>query len=171
MVWECFEDALSEHLDMIYNLARRLSDSHEEAEDLVQETALAGWQAWQRHGSPDRFQAWMATVCLNLARSRYRRSRARPRERPLPDTYEDVTSAGRSADIEAIAHVQASAIQLQIAALPHHQREAVVMMDLCGFTASETAAILQVPRNTVLSRVHRGHRALAVLLLDWVDAR
>ncbi len=168
---ERFEDELIDHVDMVYNLARRLSDNTEEAEDLMQDTALAGWQAWQRQGPPHRFGPWLATICLNLARSRYRRVRARPIEHLTPDAGQGVPAQGRPVDFDAVARVEAAAVHVQLAAWPHHQREAVVMMDLCGFSAAEVASILDVLRNTVLSRVHRGHLALAILLADWVEAR
>ncbi len=165
-----FERVLEEQLDMLYNLTRRLSDSREEAEDLLQDSILAAWKAWQRHGPPDSAGAWLATICLNNARSRWRRSRARPLEYLDPAVGERLVAPER-VDTEALANIEAAAVHRAMAQLPQKQREAICLMSLCGFTASQSATILGVPRNTVLSRAHRGHKALAVLLLDWVQSR
>lgn len=165
-----FDRVLEKQLDMLYNLARRLSDNREEAEDLLQDTILAAWKAWQRQGPPDAAGAWLATICLNNARSRWRRSRVRPVAHADPTVSERLV-APEQVDTEALANIEAAAVHRAMAQLPQIQREAICLMSLCGFTASETAKILLVPRNTVLSRAHRGHKALAVLLLDWVESR
>lgn len=63
------------HLDAVQGLARRLVREH--AEDLVQETWLKAYGAWT--GTPPRDpRAWLVTMCLNTARSWYRRDAARP---------------------------------------------------------------------------------------------
>jgi len=49
-------------------------------------------------------------------------------------------------------------------ALPEEQRVAIVLVDLCGLTAAEAAAVTGSPRGTVLARVHRGRKALAALV-------
>jgi RNA polymerase sigma-70 factor, ECF subfamily len=48
--------------------------------------------------------------------------------------------------------------------LPEAQRIAVTLMDVCGFTAHQVADITGVPRGTVLARVHRGRKRLALSL-------
>jgi len=53
--------------------------------------------------------------------------------------------------------------------LPEAQRIAITLMDLCGFTAKQVAAITGAPRGTVLARVHRGRKLLALSLLDADD--
>ena len=164
-----FEQALQGQLDMLHNLTRRLTDSRHDAEDLLQDTCLASWQAWARHGSPEDPRAWWATICLNLARSRWRRRRTRPLESSDAEIEQtaDRTGTHPSAghvELEALTNLQAATVHQQLARLPHHQREAIVLMDLCGFTASQVGALLELPRGTVLSRVHRGHKALALLL-------
>lgn len=154
------EEALP-HVDMLYTLARRLTSSVQDAEDLVQETfarALAGWRRRRPHAMP----AWLATICLNMARSNYRRRRARPAE-VLEAEQRDVPSGRDTAD-EAIGALDADAVHSALEQLPRQQREAIVLMDLCGFTAAQVGTVLRVPRNTVLSRVHRGHKRLADLL-------
>jgi RNA polymerase sigma-70 factor, ECF subfamily len=51
-----------------------------------------------------------------------------------------------------------------VAQLPEPQRLCIVLMDVAGYTASETAELLGCPRGTVLARVHRGRVRLARIL-------
>src|SRR5712692_3192210 len=67
-------------MDLVYNIARRMVPRREDAEDLVQETYLAAFRAWQDHRRPRKVEPWLATICLNLGRSGYRHRARRPRE-------------------------------------------------------------------------------------------
>jgi RNA polymerase sigma-70 factor (ECF subfamily) len=154
------------HLDMLYNLARRMSSSREEAEDLVQDTCVRALSAWRRRTRPDHMGPWLATICLNAARSGRKRAATRL-EIPDPDPGQS-TPSSQDTEEQALAGVDRTAIREAIARLPVEQREAITLMDMCGFTASRAAEILGAPRNTVLSRVHRGRKRLAALLDEQV---
>ncbi len=150
------------HLDLVYNLARRSTTSIHEAEDLVQETYLRALQGWRRR-RPDRTAPWLATICLNIARSQHRRRVVRPAEILDPDPGVEVASA-QDTEMQTLVALDREAVNVALQQLSAEQREAVALMDLCGFTAAQVAAMIDVPRNTVLSRVHRGHKRLAELL-------
>jgi RNA polymerase sigma-70 factor (ECF subfamily) len=159
---EQFQQALLDHLDMLYNLARRLTWTRPEAEDLVQETCVRALRGWRRQ-PPDQVRPWLATICLNTARSAYRHRDARPPEVLDPDPGLELAG---SADTEAAAlsNVTGAAVHDALWRLTPAQREAVTLMDLCGFTATQVARLIGAPRGTVLARVHRGHKRLAELL-------
>ncbi|MGQ0465713.1 MAG: RNA polymerase sigma factor [Sporichthyaceae bacterium] len=149
-------------LDVVHNLARRTMRNPADAEDLVQDTLAKAWDAWSRGTRPDSVPAWLSTVCLNLARDRARKA-ARSREVAWDEhTPEPVGAADVAA--EAIATVQRSQIDAALWQLPEPQRVAIVLMDVCGLTAAEVAAVIEAPRGTVLARVHRGRKALAALV-------
>lgn len=163
-----FERLVGDHLDMLFTLSRRLTDTSHDAEDLVQDTCLDAWRAWHRGEEPEAPRAWLATLCLNRARSRWRRRAVRPLEhltRDVRATASDPRDATRSVESIALANVEASWVRELLDQLPAPQREAICLMDLCGFTASEAGRILGAPRNTILSRVHRGRQQLALLLI------
>lgn len=164
MADEAFTEAFLTHLDMLHNLARGLTDTAQDSEDLVQETCLLALRGWRR-GAPDDSGAWLATVCLNAARSGYRRRGARPREVPAEDWLvaqpDDADTAA-----SALAAVDVARVRSALHRLPDVQREAITLMDLAGMTAAATARVVGAPRGTVLARVHRGRKALAVLLRE-----
>src|SRR5712691_12285064 len=95
-------------MDLVYNIARRVVPGVEGASDLVQETYLAAFAAWTKGRRPDRVEPWLATICLNLARSGYRRSARRPLEVPL----EDARSVADPSDLEreALASIDVAAL-------------------------------------------------------------
>ncbi|MEV4714184.1 RNA polymerase sigma factor [Micromonospora sp. NPDC049374] len=157
-----FVEAMHEHLDLLYNLARRLTRSRSQAEDLVQETYLRALRGWRRR-PPDDVRAWLATVCLNAARAGWRYGSVRPVEVLDPDAGTTVTSGSDTAG-EAMSGLVREQVHRALWRLPAAQREAIALMDLCGFTAAEVAAMTGAPRGTILARVHRGHKKLAELL-------
>src|SRR5216683_3740023 len=65
-----------------------------------------------------------------------------------------------------IASLDAQEVSRCLALLPEQQRLSIVLMDVAGYTARETAEVLGCPRGTVLARVHRGRRRLAQLLAE-----
>jgi RNA polymerase sigma-70 factor (ECF subfamily) len=156
--------------DLVYNLARRLVRDEDSARDLVQETYLRAFESWQRHRRPESPGPWLATICLNAARSQHRRARARPQELLEAEAGADVSSPTDTA-AQALAALDRAAVHRGLWELPEEQRIAVTLMDLCGLSASEIARATGSPRGTVLSRVHRGRKALAARLGKEVRVR
>ncbi len=149
-------------MDLVYNIARRVVPRSEDAQDLVQETYLHAFRAWQDHRRPRKVEPWLATICLNLARSSYRRRARRPDESPLEDAATIPSMA--DPEKEAIAALDAQALHRAMWRLPEGQRIALTLVDLVGLSTAEAAQVMGTPRGTVLSRLHRGRRALATLL-------
>lgn len=161
---EQFLEVFTAHLDRIHNLARGLTATVQDAEDLVQETCLLALRGWRRRPPLDP-AAWFATICLNAARSGYRKRLARPSE-VSADEWLAAMADPQDTARAALAALDGERVRAAISQLPPAQREAITLMDLCGFTASQVASMLQCPRGTVLARVHRGRKALAALLPD-----
>jgi RNA polymerase sigma-70 factor (ECF subfamily) len=156
-------------MDLVYNIARRMVPRREDAEDLVQETYLAAFRAWQDRRRPRRVEPWLATICLNLGRSGYRHRARRPQE----VSWEEMASFQGEADPEtaALAAVDRSLVHRALWQVSEEQRLAIALVDLGGFSTKEAARILGVPQGTILSRLHRGRKALAVVLGDRASDR
>ena len=152
-------------MDLVYNLARRMVYSAEDAQDLVQETYLAAFRAWQDDRRPDKVEPWIATICLNQGRSLFRRRARRPQEVPLEDHVVVVPSRS-DPERDAIASLDREALHAAMWQLPEEQCTALAIVDLGGLSTAEAAAVMGTPRGTVLSRLHRGRRALALLLAE-----
>lgn len=150
------------HRGWLIALARRWTRSRLEAEDAVQETYLQALRGWRRQ-RPEQVRPWLVTILRNVVRSQYRQRLRRPAEELAASPGAALHAAGDTAE-EAMSRLAGAAVRTALRQLPPAQREAVVLMDLYGFTAAAVAELLGAPRGTVLSRVHRGHRRLAELL-------
>jgi RNA polymerase sigma-70 factor, ECF subfamily len=165
---EEFLQATLRHADLLHTLALRLAPYPGDAADIVQETYLRAFAAWQRR-RPDDVGAWLATICLNAGRDerrRHARRSAAVSAGPVPDLPDSADTAEA-----ALGRVDADRIRAALWTLPDSQRVAITLMDLCGFTAAQAGAITGAPRGTVLARVHRGRKALALLLADPCQPR
>jgi len=154
-------------VDLVFNLSRRLTDNRQDAEDLVQETYLRAFLAWTDHRRPKRVEPWLATICLNLARSRFRARGRRPAEVPLQDWMPEQRPS--DPEVRAVERIERDELYRAIWELPEEQRVAITLVDLVGLSTYEAAEAMGTPRGTVLSRLHRGRRALARLLGDRIE--
>jgi RNA polymerase sigma-70 factor (ECF subfamily) len=164
-----FLQATMGSMDLVYNLARRMVPRPEDAQDLVQETYLAAYRAWVDRRRPRKVEAWLATICLNLGRSSFRHRARRPQEIPLAEISD--LSGASDPEREAIEGLDRRSLVAALWSLSEEQRIAIALVDLAGFTTNDAAKIMETPRGTVLSRLHRGRKALGALLEDQVRER
>jgi RNA polymerase sigma-70 factor (ECF subfamily) len=157
-------------MDLIYNIARRVVPRGDDVDDLVQETYLAAFRAWTEGRRPRKVEPWLATICLNLARSGYRRRSRRPLEVPLDEAAEAVDRSSDT-ETEALAMMERGLVHEALWSLPEGQRVAIALVDLAGLSPGEAAQVMGTPRGTVLSRLHRGRRSLALLVRDRIGER
>jgi RNA polymerase sigma-70 factor (ECF subfamily) len=156
-------------MDLVYNIARRVAPRRDDAEDLVQETYLRAFRAWRDGRRPDRVEPWLATICLNLARSEHRRRLRHPIDIDLA-TIESA-SGSLDTDAMALAELDREAVHRSLWSLPEEQRVAIALVDLAGLSTAEAARAMRTPKGTVLSRLHRGRRSLALLVEPQVRER
>ena len=127
-----------------------------EAEDVVQEAFVRAVASSRRFAGVDNPEAWLRTVAVNLARSRFRRRVLA--ERLLARTASPLHPGGMSED--RIALVGA------LRRLPAPQREALALHYLADLPVHEVARTVDAPVGTVKARLSRGRAALAALLED-----
>jgi RNA polymerase sigma-70 factor (ECF subfamily) len=142
----------------------------------VQETYLRAFQAYGRQPVRD-VRAWLITICLNVARNEQRRHSRHPEELVEPGVIGDVATESPASSMNrarteftsepaGLAELadQRRAVRRALTQLPEPQRACIVLVDMVGYSAQEAADLLGCPRGTVMARVHRGRRRLAVLL-------
>lgn len=155
-------------LDGLFAAAMRMTGSRAEAEDLVQETYLHAWQAWARFEPGTNARAWMHRILVNGYITNYRK---RKRELRALDLSADpgrrtmlLTSAQEAlegVDGGVMVSRLGKGLAAALDALPEEFRSVVVMADIGEMTYREIADALGCPMGTVMSRLHRGRRALA----------
>lgn len=176
---ETFEREALPHLDAVYRFALRLAGSPSEAEDLVQETFLRAYRAWDQYTLGTNAKSWLFTICRNaFLRGRERDTRreelvseaAQSESEAREGVYESPIFTGR-ADYDPEGDFFRGLVDGQILeaidGLPDDFREAVVLSDLQGMSYQEAAEILDVPLGTVKSRLFRGRKLLQKVLYDY----
>ena len=83
----------------------------------------------------------------------------------------EAATVGRSAEDELMDWFSEAEVKDALEALPEQFRMAVLLADVEGFSYKEIADILGVPIGTVMSRLHRGRKAMQRELYDFAKAR
>jgi RNA polymerase sigma-70 factor (ECF subfamily) len=172
---QLFEEQAMEHIDKLYAHAMRKTGNSADANDLVQETYLKAFAAFDQFQQGTNIKAWLHRILENTYINQYRKQQNQPFYSPLEE-LEDwqlgeaesrTATSSRSAEAEAIDHLPASAIKDSLQSLPEDFRAAVYLVDVEGYSYQEVADIMDTPTGTVMSRLHRGRKLLREQLVDY----
>jgi len=162
-----FEEEALSLADQVYRVARRLVGSREEAEDLVQETYARAFRSWSSYTPGTNMRAWLLRILTNLNVDRGRKIQRTPQTQPLEESdyylANKMASAGGEEVLEAddvVERLSQDSVVKALSEIPPQFRDVVVLVDIGDFTYADAAQILDVPIGTVMSRLHRGRRAL-----------
>ena len=154
---DAFGTLVARHRDRLWAVALRTLGDREEAADAVQDALLSAYRAAGSYRGEARVTTWLHRVVVNACLDRVRRRAVRPTVPLLELDRADPRDA--VGDRETSLEVEAA-----LAALPHDQRVALVLVDVHGLPVQEAAEVLGVPTGTVKSRCSRGRARLALSL-------
>lgn len=154
------------HLDDALSLARWLTGSLADGEDVVQEAAIRALKGIDsfRDGSQ---RAWLLTIVRNTAFSWLRKNR--PKALVVTDDEQVFEAAGltatdasasQSPELLLIAKADSEILTAAIAALPLNFREILVLREIDGLNYREIAEVVSLPIGTVMSRLSRARKLL-----------
>ncbi len=175
-----FTDMAMEYMPALYSSALRMTRKPADAEDLVQETYLKAYRAFDSYTEGTNLKAWLYRILTNTYINSYRAAQRRPEITDVEDVedlylYRHLPGAdgalGRSAEDEALDLFTDDQVKAALESLPDTFRMAVLLADVEGFSYKEIAEITDVPIGTVMSRIHRGRRALQKALLQYAEDR
>jgi len=171
-----FEAVALPHLDAVYRLARALGSSEAEADDLVQETFVRAYQAFdtfelREYGA----KPWLYRILHNTFYSLKGKQRRDP---TLLDKLDfDHFASGRGGDSDSAALERLNWEQLDdevksaIERLRPEYRAALLLWSIDGLTYKDIAAVCDCAVGTVMSRLYRARRLLGRELLDYARER
>jgi RNA polymerase sigma-70 factor (ECF subfamily) len=167
---EQFVEMAMPYADSLFSTALRMTRNRSEAEDLVQETMLRAYRGFGNFREGTNLRAWLFRILTNSYINTYRAKQRRPQESTLEDGEDlflyrrfaagDFSAGGRSAEDELMDLFTDEAITTALDSLPEKYRLPVLLCDVEGFSYKEIAEMLDVPMGTVMSRLHRGRKAL-----------
>lgn len=166
-----FTDQAEPLLDMLARGARRLTRCDADADDLLQDALMHAYAGFHTFSDGSNFKAWLFRILYNRWVSGFRARQRRPAEVSLDELTEGDVS--RSAEAEFLDALPNDEVAAAMATLPEGSRVALYYADALEYTYAETAALMDVPIGTVMSRVSRGRKrlrfALAHLAADSDD--
>lgn len=160
-----------------YSQALRLTQKHEDAEDLLQDTMVKAYTGFHSFRQGSNLEAWLYRILINTYINGYRKKQRRPKEyataditdQQLCDLAQNAATVFRSAEEQALKSLPDNKIKAAMQALPEDFRMVVYYADIEGFRCREIAEIMQTPGGTVGSRLLRGRQRLRVLLASSGD--
>ncbi len=155
-----FGELVRRHRDRLWAVALRTLRDPEDAADALQEALISAFRGASSFRAESAVTTWLHRIVVNACVDRVRRRQVRPAV-PLPEggSGEPPVPGDAIADRELRLDVSKA-----LAELPIEQRAPIVLVDVQGYTVTETARVLGIPEGTVKSRCARGRARLAVLL-------
>ena len=163
------EALLTPLLGIAYGYALRLRQDSAEAEDLLQDAALAAVRGFGTFQQGTNFKAWFFQILTNCFYGRHRRVKREGQSTDLDDVpelylYERTAESGLHRGLDPAREVLSRLDQAEIGAalgsLPDEYRVVSTLYFMEDFTYEQIATILDVPVGTVRSRLHRGRKLL-----------
>ncbi len=174
-----FAEEAMQYAPQLYSAALRMTRNSADAEDLVQETFLKAYRSFASFQDGTNLRAWLFRILTNTFINIYRAKQRRPVETDLDDVEDlymykrigALQSASRSAEDQMFDLFTDDEVKRSLEELPESFRLPVLLADVEGFAYKEIAEMLDIPIGTVMSRLHRGRKAMQKRLMDYAQAR
>ena len=163
----------------LYSAAVRMTRNSADAEDLVQETYLRAYRSYATFTDGTNLRAWLFRILTNTFINSYRAKQRRVQETELNDIedlylYRRINGAdvaSRSAEDTLFELFTDDEVKNALESLPESFRLPVLLADVEDFSYKEIAEMLEIPIGTVMSRLHRGRKAMQKALVDFATER
>ena len=160
---EAFVDLIRVRSDRLFAIAQRVLRDIDRAEDALQDALVIAWRDLRGLRDPDRFDAWLQRLLINVCIAQATRERRRSANlRVLPVD-------GPAGPDELLSVADRDQLDRGFRRLPPEQRAILVLHHYLGYEPTEIAEILGIPAGTARSRLHHAHRAMRAAL--EADAR
>jgi RNA polymerase sigma-70 factor, ECF subfamily len=155
---EAYVDLIRVRIDRLYALAHRILRDVDRAEDALQDALVIAWRDLRGLRDPDRIDAWLHRLVVNVCIAQATRERRRAANlRVLPID-------GPAAPDDLLTIADRDQLERGFRRLSPDQRAILALRHYAGYAPSEIAEILGIPPGTARSRLHHAHRAMRAAL-------
>jgi RNA polymerase sigma-70 factor (ECF subfamily) len=165
-----FQALLRPHIELMYRMAYRWTQSQADAEDLVQDILIRLANRVDEMQQIDNLRPWLIKVLYHRYVDLYRHRKSSPIEEDVPSWQADddmltsrIDNARDDQDLIHRLELQQTLLKA-LETLDDDQRDTVLLHDVEGYSALEVAEILEINVGTVKSRLHRARARLKIFL-------
>lgn len=156
---EAFVDLVASRTDRLFAIAHRILRDVDRAEDAIQDALVIAWRDLRGLRDPDRFDAWLHRLVVNVCIAQATRERRRSTNlRVLP------VDGPTALDPDLVSIADRDQLERGFRRLPPEQRAILVLHHFLGYAPGEIAETLGIPPGTARSRLHHAHRAMRAAL-------
>ena len=178
---EQFTTDAMQYAPQLFSTALRMTRSRSDAEDLVQETYIKGWRSFHTFQEGTNLRAWLFRIMTNTYINKYNAQKRKGTEVELDDVEElflykrlgsiDQSQLSSSAEDQMLELFTDDEVKSALEDLPEDFRIPVLLSDVDGFSYKEISEMLEIPIGTVMSRLHRGRKAMQKMLYEYARER
>ena len=178
---EQFTTDAMQYAPQLFSTALRMTRSRSDAEDLVQETYIKGWRSFHTFQEGTNLRAWLFRIMTNTYINKYNAQKRKGTEVELDDIEElflykrlgsiDQSQLSSSAEDQMLELFTDDEVKNALEELPEDFRMPVLLSDVDGFSYKEISEMLEIPIGTVMSRLHRGRKAMQKMLYEYARER
>ena len=178
---EKFTADAMQYAPQLFSTALRMTRNRSDAEDLVQETYIKGWRSFHTFQEGTNLRAWLFRIMTNTYINKYNAQKRKGTEVELDDVEElflykrlgsiDQSQLSSSAADQLLELFTDVEVKSALEELPEDFRIPVLLSDVDGFSYKEIAEMLEIPIGTVMSRLHRGRKAMQKMLYEYARER
>ena len=170
-----------QYAPQLFSTALRMTRNRSDAEDLVQETYIKGWRSFHTFQEGTNLRAWLFRIMTNTYINKYNAQKRKGTEVELDDVEElflykrlgsiDQSQLSSSAEDQMLELFTDDEVKNALEELPEDFRIPVLLSDVDGFSYKEISEMLEIPIGTVMSRLHRGRKAMQKMLYEYARDR
>ena len=178
---EQFTADAMQYAPQLFSTALRMTRNRSDAEDLVQETYIKGWRSFHTFQEGTNLRAWLFRIMMNTYINKYNAQKRKGTEVELDDVEElflykrlgsiDQSQLSSSAEDQMLELFTDVEVKSALEELPEDFRIPVLLSDVDGFSYKEISEMLEIPIGTVMSRLHRGRKAMQKMLYEYARDR
>jgi RNA polymerase sigma-70 factor (ECF subfamily) len=166
-----FEELVLEYEKKVYNVALRMVNNQEDAEDITQEAFIKAYNSLSGFRGDSKFSVWLTRIvsnmCLDLIRSRGRRPTISlsVEDEDGENVELEISDMRQSPETLMDQQLTKESVRRGLKQLPDEYREILLLREIQGLSYEEISAALDLEVGTVKSRIYRGRKKLCDYLI------